>query len=178
MSSATSNQTSNQACEAKFKYVCEYKKKLDAVQSNIDDFSTKFVDRYTRYELSVNKAVTPNRDGTPTAPIKFSAIANTNYAIYKSIMAQLETLKNEISKNMNSNSEIMNEMDSSINQSKKILGGVSANMDSLSDRASGSYQSYKNEVGMYRRDVFSAIAFLCAGGGIYYSAYSIFADNS
>lgn len=93
-------------------------------------------------------------------------------------MAKLETLKNEISKNMNDNSEIMNNMDSSINQSKKVLGGVSANMDSLSDRASGSYQSYKNEVGMYRRDVFSIIAFLCAGGGIYYSAYSIFADNS
>lgn len=156
-------------CDAKFKYVCEYKEKLDAVQSNIDDFSSNFVDRYTRYELAVNNAVTTNRD--------FSKVANTNYAVYKGIMAQLETLKNEISKNMNENSNIMEKMDSSINQSKKVLGGVSANMDSLTDRASGSYQSYKNEVGMYRRDVFSILAFLCAGGGIYYSAYSVFADN-
>ena len=157
-------------CDAKFKYVCEYKEKLDAVQSNIDDFSSNFVDRYTRYELAVNNTVTPNRDTAPK-------VANTNYAIYKGIMAQLETLKNEISKNMNENSNIMEKMDSSINQSKKVLGGVSANMDSLTDRASGSYQSYKNEVGMYRRDVFSILAFLCAGGGIYYSAYSVFADN-
>ena len=172
---ATTTGTTSQACGAKFKYVCEYKKKLDAIQSNIDDFSNNFVDRYTKYELAANKAVTTDRD---TEPKKFSDIANTNYAVYTNIMAKLETLKNEISKNMNDNSEIMNEMDSSINQSKKVLGGVSANMDSLSDRASGSYQSYKNEVGMYRRDVFSIIAFLCAGGGIYYSAYSIFADNS
>ena len=162
------------ACDAKFKYVCEYKKKLDAVQSNIDDFSSNFIARYTNYELAVNKAVTKNRD---TAPNNFSKIPNTNYAVYKGIMAQLETLKNEISKNMNENSNIMEKMDSSINQSKKVLGGVSANMDSLTDRASGSYQSYKNEVGMYRRDVFSILAFLCAGGGIYYSAYSVFADN-
>ena len=162
------------ACDAKFKYVCEHKKKLDAVQSNIDDFSSNFIDRYTRYELAVNKAVTTGRD---TAPNSFSKVVNTNYDVYKNIMAQLETLKNEISKNMNENSDIMKEMDSSINQSKKVLGGVSANMDSLTDRASGSYQSYKNEVGMYRRDVFSILAFLCAGGGIYYSAYSVFADN-
>ena len=177
MSAATAAATTAtpSTCGAKFKYVCEYKKKLDAVQSNIDDFSNNFVDRYTKYELAVNKAVTTDRD---TEPKNFSKIANTNYAVYTNIMAKLETLKNEISKNMNDNSEIMNEMDSSINQSKKVLGGVSANMDSLSDRASGSYQSYKNEVGMYRRDVFSIIAFLCAGGGIYYSAYSIFADNS
>ena len=161
-------------CDAKFKYVCEYKEKLDAVQSKIDDFSSNFIDRYTRYELAVNNTVTPNRD---TAPNSFSKVANTNYAVYKGIMAQLETLKNEISKNMNENSNIMEKMDSNINQSKKILGGVSANMDSLTDRASGSYQSYKNEVGMYRRDVFSILAFLCAGGGIYYSAYSVFADN-
>jgi hypothetical protein len=161
--------------DAKFKYVCEYKEKLDAVQSNIDDFSSNFIDRYTRYELAVNKAVTTDRD-TDTSK-NFSKVANTNYAVYKNIMAQLETLKNEISKNMNDNSNIMEKMDSSINESKKILGGVSANMDSLTDRASGSYQSYKNEVGMYRRDVFSILAFLCAGGGIYYSAYSVFADN-
>lgn len=165
-----SNSNNNQACDAKFKYVCEYKKKLDAIQSSIDDFSTNFVDRYTKYEVAVNKVVTVDRN--------FSKVVNINYNVYTNLMARLETLKNEISKNMTSNSEIMNEMDSSINQSKKILGGVSANMDSLSDRASGSHQSYKNEVGMYRRDIFSAIAFLCAGGGIYYSAYSIFADNS
>ena len=166
--------TTNQACDAKFKYVCDYKKKLDVIQStSIVDFSNNFVDRYTKYENAVNKMVTPNRDDT-----KFSSIVNANYNIYKNIMAQLETLKNEISKNMNDNSEIMNEMDNSINQSKKILGGVSEKMYSLSDRASGSYQSYKNEVGMYRRDVFSILAFLCIGGRIYYSAYSIFADNS
>lgn len=93
------------ACDAKFKYVCEYKKKLDAVQSNIDDFSTNFVARYTKYELAVNKAVTTDRD--TDASKNFSKVANINYDTYKNIMAQLETLKNEISKNMNENSDII-----------------------------------------------------------------------
>lgn len=175
--------STDQACGAKFKYVCEYKKKLDAIQStSIVDFSNNFVKRYTEYELKANKVTNPSRplssSSLSSSSSSPSPIANTNYNIYTNIMAQLETLKNEISKNMNENSEIMNNMDSSINQSKKILGGVSEKMDSLTDRASGSYQSYKNEVGMYRRDVFSILAFLCIGGRIYYSAYSIFADNS
>ena len=161
------------ACEAKFKYVCEYKKKLDAIESSIEDFSGNFIARYIKYETDVNKALAGQARGDNLA--KF---VNTNYAVYKGVMAQLETLKNEISKNMNENSNIMEKMDSNINQSKKVLGGVSEKMNSLSDRASGSHQSYKNELGMYRRDVFSILAFLCAGSGIYYSAYAIFADNS
>ena len=161
-------------CEEKFKYVCASKRDLDAVQSDIDEFSTEFVNRYKRYEIAVNLAITPDRD---TAPKSFSKVINSNYVIYKNILAKLETLKNEISANMRENSSIMNTMDTNINKSKKVLGGVSEKMDSLSDRASGSHQSYKNELGMYRRDVFSSLAFLCAGGGIYYSAYSIFADN-
>jgi methyl-accepting chemotaxis protein len=158
------------ACEAKFKYVCEYKKKLDAIESSIEDFSGNFITRYIKYEKDVNRVINTGRD--------LDKIVNTNYAVYKGVMAQLETLKNEISKNMNENSNIMEKMDSNINQSKKVLGGVSEKMNSLSDRASGSHQSYKNELGMYRRDVFSILAFLCAGSGIYYSAYAIFADNS
>jgi hypothetical protein len=163
------------ACEAKFKYVCEYKKKLDAIESSIEDFSGNFITRYINYETSVNKVL--NTEPTVRGD-DLTKFVNTNYAVYKGVMAQLETLKNEISKNMNENSNIMEKMDSNINQSKKVLGGVSEKMNSLSDRASGSHQSYKNELGMYRRDVFSILAFLCAGSGIYYSAYAIFADNS
>lgn len=59
----------------------------------------------------------------------------------------------------------------------KVLGAVSANMDSLSDRAEGSYQSYKNEVGLYRRDIFSNFVFLGVGLGVYYLAYKVFSEN-
>jgi hypothetical protein len=154
--------------------VCEYKNLLDAEQSRIDEFKDNFVDRYKAYEIAVNLAITPERD---TAPKSFSNVVNSNYNIYLNIMLDLEALKNTISKSMQENSSLMDQMDSSINKSKKFLGGVSEKMNSLSDRASGSHQSYKNELGMYRRDAFSILAFLCAGGGIYYSAYLVFADN-
>ena len=159
-------------CGANFKYVCKYKNLLDAEQSHIDEFKDNFVDRYKAYEIAVNNVLT-QRDPA----IKFSNVVNSNYNIYHNIMLDLEALKNEISKSMQENSSLMDQMDSSINKSKKFLGGVSEKMNSLSDRASGSHQSYKNELGMYRRDAFSILAFLCAGGGIYYSAYLVFADN-
>jgi hypothetical protein len=162
-----------QTCDVKFKYVCEQKNKLDAMQNAINEFINPdtFIARYVAYEKLANKSITAGRSNT------LSDIPNPNYSIYTNLMSQMESLKNEATKKIHDNSILMTEMDNGINRSKKVLGAVSANMDSLSDRAEGSYQSYKNEVGLYRRDIFSNFVFLGVGSGIYYLAYKVFSEN-
>jgi len=163
-----------QTCDAKFKYVCEQKTQLDAMQSAIDEFTHEdtFITRYVAYENLVNKAITASRVDD------LSKVPNPNYSIYASLMAQMESLKNETTKKIHDNSILMTKMDNDINLRKKSVGAVSANMNSLSDRAEGSYQSYQNEVGLYRRDIFSNFVFLGLGVGIYYLSYNVFSENA
>ena len=162
-----------QDCNIKFKYVCAEKNKLDAMQVAISEFTNPdtFIARYVAYERLANKVITGSRTDT------LSDIPNINYSIYTSLMSQFESLKNEITKKIHDNSVLMTKMDNDINRGKKVLGAVSANMDSLSDRAEGSYQSYKNEVGLYRRDIFNNFVFLGMGSGVYYLAYKVFSEN-
>jgi hypothetical protein len=174
MSSSPRVSASNvQTCDAKFKYVCEQKNKLDAMKPVIADFLNRdtFIARYVAYENLANKVINTARSDT------LSDIPNPNYSIYTDLMNQHETLKNEVSKKIHENSVLMTDMDNNINRSKKVLGTVSANMDSLSDRAEGSHQSYKNEVGLYRREIFSNFVFLGMGTGVYYLAYKILSES-
>jgi hypothetical protein len=156
-------------CEPKFKYVCKYKQKLDNLQTVITDFSNNFTSKYVAHEKAANNSISTARPDLPVDP---------NYVIFKSILAQMEGIKNEVTKQIHDNTKVMENIDQGINKNKRTLGVVSASMDSLSDRAEGSYQSYKNEVGMYRRDIFSNFAFLGLGSMVCYLSYNIYSENA
>jgi len=162
-------------CEAKFKYVCDSKTKLDALQYSIKDFGGGFVQNYIAYENNINAQVRARPAGNPK---NISTIDNPNYRTFSNIMAQLETLKNELTKKIRDNSALMEEIDNGIYRNKRVLGAVSATMDTLTDKTEGSMQSYKNEVGLYRRDIFSNFVFLGGSTGICYLAHKVFTETA
>ena len=162
-------------CDARFKYVCDSKTKLDALQYSINDFGSGFVQNYVAYENNINAQVKARPAGDPK---NISSIDNPNYRTFSNIMAQLETLKNEVTKKIRDNSVLMEEIDNGIHRNKKVLGAVSASMDTLTDKTEGSIQSYKNEVGLYRRDIFSNFVFLGTSTGICYLAHKVFTETA
>ena len=162
-------------CEAQFKYVCDSKTKLESLQYSINDFASSFVKNYVAYENNINAQIKARPTGNPK---DISTINNPNYQTFSNIMAQFESLKNEITKKIRDNSALMEKIDNGIHRNKKVLGAVSASMDTLTDKAEGSMQSYNNEVGLYRRDIFSNFVFLGASTGICYLAHKIFTETA
>lgn len=163
------------SCAARFKYVCDSKTKLDELQYGINNFGNEFVKNYVAYENNINAQIKARPTGNPK---DISGIDNPNYRTFSNIMAQLETLRNEVTKKLRDNSAVMEEIDNGIHRNKKVLGAVSTSMDALTDKAEGSMQSYNNEVGLYRRDIFSNFVFLGASTGICYLAHKIFTETA
>ena len=159
-------------CTNEFKYVCESKSKLDALQTAIDAFKQSFVQNYINYQINVNSALTPNRSSEP------SAVPNPNYNTLLSIFVQLETIKNEITGRIQTNSVLMKQMDTTISKNKRITGAVSSEMTTLTNKADGSKQAYKDALGLYRRDVFKNLVFVAASGGIIYLTREVFMETS
>lgn len=158
-------------CGNDFKYVCTKKAALDSIQMEIDRFKTEFVTNYVAYQKALNKMVTPTRPNPPTAE-------NKNYDTLKVIFLKMESLKREITGGISENSKIMKEMDKSIAKNKKVASAVSAEMNTLSDKADGSSQAYKDALGLYRRDIFKNIVFIFASGGIIYMSRKVFMEAS
>ena len=115
--------------------------------------------------------VTPGRTNPPTAE-------NINYNTLKVIFLKMEALKREITGGISENSKVMKEMDTSIAKNKKVASAVSAEMNTLSDKADGSSQAYKDALGLYRRDIFKNIVFIFASGGIIYMSRKVFMEAS
>lgn len=159
-------------CEAKYKYVCDSKSKLDALEIAIESFKNDFVQNYINYQKTINKSITT--DGRPEP----NAVPNPNYARLLSIFTQLETLKNEVTGRIHENSILMQKMDASISKNKKVTSAVSSEMSSLMNKADGSTQAYKDALGLYRRDVFKNFAFLFASGGIIYLTREVFMESA
>ena len=159
-------------CSAQFKYVCDSKSKLDALEIAIDSFKKNFVQNYINYQKNVNKTITEGRPADP------KSVPNANYAELLSIFTQLETLKNEVTGRINENSILMQKMDASIGKNKKVTSAVSSEMSSLTNKADGSKQAYKDALGLYRRDVFKNVAFLFASGGIIYLTRQVFMESA
>jgi hypothetical protein len=158
-------------CEAKYKYVCDSKSKLDALEIAIESFKNDFVQNYINYQKTINKSIT---DGRPEP----NAVPNPNYTRLLSIFTQLETLKNEVTSRIHENSILMQKMDASISKNKKVTSAVSSEMSSLMNKADGSTQAYKDALGLYRRDVFKNFAFLFASGGIIYLTREVFMESA
>lgn len=160
-------------CGEKFKYVCEIKGKVDALDDSIKVVMDKFVQNYVNYQKAVNVQLTPGR---PTPDI--SQIPNPNYEAIQSILVSIETMKNEISGKISENSKVMQEMDKTITKNKKITSAVSSEMSNLSNKAEGSSQAYKDALGLYRRDIFKNLVFICASGGIIYLSRKVFMESA
>ncbi len=158
-------------CGANYKYVCDSKSKLDALEIAIESFKNDFVQNYINYQKTINKSIT---DGRPEP----NAVPNPNYTRLLSIFTQLETLKNEVTGRINENSILMQKMDVSISKNKKVTSAVSSEMSSLMNKADGSTQAYKDALGLYRRDVFKNFAFLFASGGIIYLTREVFMESA
>ena len=158
-------------CGNDFKYVCTKKAALDSIQMEVDRFKTQFVTSYVAYQKSLNKMVTPGRANPPTAE-------NINHNTLKVIFLKMEALKREITGGISENSKVMKEMDTSIAKNKKVASAVSAEMNTLSDKADGSSQAYKDALGLYRRDIFKNIVFIFASGGIIYMSRKVFMEAS
>jgi hypothetical protein len=158
-------------CGANYKYVCDSKSKLDALEIAIESFKNDFVQNYVNYQKTINKSIT---DGRPQP----NNVPNPNYTRLLSIFTQLETLKNEVTGRINENSILMQKMDVSISKNKKVTSAVSSEMSSLMNKADGSTQAYKDALGLYRRDVFKNFAFLFASGGIIYLTREVFMESA
>ena len=159
-------------CSDEFKYVCESKSKLDALQLVIDSFKKAFVQNYVNYQSAVNRTLTPGRSNNR------AAIPNPNYNTLLSIFIELETIKNEVAGRINDNSVLMKKMDADISKNKKVTSAVSSEMSALTNRADGSKQAYKDALGLYRRDVFKNLVFMLASGGIIYLTRDVFMESS
>jgi hypothetical protein len=159
-------------CSAQFKYVCDSKSKLDALEIAVDSFKKNFIQNYVNYQKNVNQTLTKGR------PVDPKSVPNPNYAELLSIFTQLETLKNEVTGRINENSILMQKMDVSIAKNKKVTSAVSSEMSSLTNKADGSKQAYKDALGLYRRDVFKNFAFLFASGGIIYLTREVFMESA
>jgi hypothetical protein len=157
-------------CGANYKYVCDSKSKLDALEIAIESFKNDFVQNYVNYQKTINKSIT---DGPQP-----NNVPNPNYTRLLSIFTQLETLKNEVTGRINENSILMQKMDVSISKNKKVTSAVSSEMSSLMNKADGSTQAYKDALGLYRRDVFKNFAFLFASGGIIYLTREVFMESA
>ena len=160
------------ACEVDFKYVCSSKTKLDALQLKINAFKRDFVKNYVNYQTAVNRALTPNRSSIP------SSVSNVNYNELLSIFTQLETIKNEVTGQIQTNSSSMKNFETTINANKRATSAASTEMTTLTNRADGSKQAYKDALGLYRRDVFKNIVVLIASGGIIYLTRDVFMETS
>jgi hypothetical protein len=158
-------------CGNDFKYVCGHKATLDSIQLELDRFKTQFVASYVAYQKSLNKMVNGERVNPPTAE-------NVNYNTLKVIFLKMETLKREITGRISENSKVMKEMDTTIAKNKKVAGAVSAEMTTLSNKADGSTQAYKDALGLYRKDIFKNIVFIFASGGIMYMGRKVFMEAS
>ena len=90
----------------------------------------------------------------------------------------MEALKREITGGISENSKVMKEMDKTIAKNKKVSSAVSAEMNTLSDKADGSSQAYKDALGLYRKDIFKNIVFIIASGGIIYMSRKVFMEAS
>jgi hypothetical protein len=159
-------------CASQFKYVCDSKSKLDALEIAVNSFKTDFVQNYINYQRNVNAKITGGRPDNP------ESVKNTNYDTLLSIFTELETLKNEVTGRIHDNSILMKQMDSTISKNKKITGAVSSQMSSLTNKADGSKQAYKDALGIYRKDVFKNFAFLFASGGIIYLTREVFMEST
>ena len=158
-------------CGNDFKYVCGHKATLDSIQLELDRFKTQFVASYVAYQRSMNKMVNGARANPPTGE-------NVNYNTLKVIFLKMETLKREITGRISENSKVMKEMDTTIAKNKKVAGAVSSEMNTLSDKADGSTQAYKDALGLYRKDIFKNIVFIFASGGIMYMSRKVFMEAS
>jgi hypothetical protein len=159
-------------CGANYKYVCDSKSKLDALEIAIESFKNNFVQNYINYQKNINRALTSSRPDNP------DSVSNPNYDQLLSIFTQLETLKNEVTGRIRENSILMQKMDASISKNKKVTSAVSSEMSSLMNKADGSTQAYKDALGLYRRDVFKNFAFLFASGGIIYLTREVFMESA
>jgi hypothetical protein len=72
----------------------------------------------------------------------------------------------------------MQEMDTTITKNKKITSVVSSEMTTLSSKADGSTQAYKDALGIYRKDIFKNLIFICASSGIMYMARKVFMESA
>jgi hypothetical protein len=158
-------------CGNDFKYVCTKKAALDSIQMEIDRFKTQFVTTYVAYQKALNKMVNRERVNPPTAE-------NINHNTLKVIFLKMEALKREITGGISENSKVMKEMDKTIAKNKKVASAVSSEMNTLSDKADGSSQAYKDALGLYRKDVFKNIVFIFASGGIIYMSRKVFMEAS
>ena len=158
-------------CGNDFKYVCGHKATLDSIQLELDRFKTQFVASYVAYQRSINKMVNGARENPP-------AEKNVNYNTLKVIFLKMETLKREITGRISENSKVMKERDTTIAKNKKVAGAVSAEMTTLSNKADGSTQAYKDALGLYRKDIFKNIVFIFASGGIMYMGRKVFMEAS
>lgn len=159
-------------CDAKFKYVCELKGKVDVLENSVKLVLENFVNKYVTYQNAINKSVTPARGND------ISAIQNENYTTIKDLLLSMDTLKNEITSKISDNSKLMQEMDTTIIKNKKITSVASSEMTSLSNKADGSTQAYKDALGLYRKDIFKNLVFICASGGIMYMARKVFMESA
>ena len=160
-------------CGNDFKYVCTKKAALDSIQMEIDRFKTQFVTSYVAYQKSLNLMLTEGggRGNPPTRE-------NVNHNTLKVIFLKMEALKREITGGISENSKVMKEMDTSIAKNKKVASAVSSEMNTLSDKADGSSQAYKDALGLYRKDIFKNIVFIFASGGIIYMSRKVFMEAS
>ena len=158
-------------CGKDFKYVCSKKAALDSIQMELDRFKTQFVTTYVAYQKSLNLKVNPSRENPPKGK-------NINHDALKTIFLKMETLKREITGGINENSNVMKEMDTTIAKNKKVASAVSTEMNTLSDKADGSSQAYKDALGLYRKDIFKNIVFIFASGGILYMGRKVFMEAS
>jgi hypothetical protein len=161
-------------CGNDFKYVCGHKATLDSIQLELDRFKTQFVASYVSYQKSINKMV----NGARTNELDEKTNPNVNYNTLKVIFLKMETLKREITGRISENSKVMKEMDTTIAKNKKVAGAVSAEMTTLSNKADGSTQAYKDALGLYRKDIFKNIVFIFASGGIMYMGRKVFMEAS
>ena len=160
-------------CGNDFKYVCTKKAALDSIQMEIDRFKTQFVTSYVAYQKSLNLMLTEG-EGRGNPPTR----ENVNHNTLKVIFLKMEALKREITGGISENSKVMKEMDTSIAKNKKVASAVSSEMNTLSDKADGSSQAYKDALGLYRKDIFKNIVFIFASGGIIYMSRKVFMEAS
>ena len=158
-------------CGNDFKYVCSKKAALDSIQMEVNRFKTQFVSTYLAYQRYLNKKVNNVRPNPPVAE-------NINETMLKVIFLKMEALKREITGGISENSKVMKEMDKTIAKNKKVASAVSSEMNTLTDKADGSSQAYKDALGLYRRDIFKNIVFIFASGGIIYMSRKVFMEAS
>lgn len=159
-------------CDAKFKYVCELKGKVDTLEHSVKLVLENFVQNYVAYQKAVNKSVTPGRGED------ISTIPNASYNAIQDLLLSMDTLKNEITSKISENSKLMQEMDTTIIKNKKITSVASSEMTTLTNKADGSTQAYKDALGLYRKDIFKNLVFICASGGIMYMARKVFTESA